>query len=202
VDVRRPLLPAALLLLATGCGGEQEAAGGAAAPSLAAAEPPASFGFGRPATEADIAAWDIDVRPDGAGLPPGSGSVQLGREVYAAKCAACHGATGTEGPNDVLVGRVPGDSFPFGNDPALRKTIGNYWPYASTLYDYVHRAMPYDSPGSLTPGETYSVVAYLLHRNELLPADATLDARSLPQVRMPARDRFVADDRRGGPEVR
>ena len=154
--------------------------------------PPARFGLGRAATAAEIKAWDIDVMPDGDGLPPGSGTPAGGVKIYTRKCAACHGPSGTEGPFDRLVGRDQG--------PA--RTIGNYWPYATTLYDYVHRAMPLGAPGSLAPDEVYSLVAYLLWRNEIIPETAVIDARTLPRVVMPARDRFVADDRRGGPEIR
>jgi mono/diheme cytochrome c family protein len=159
---------------------------------------PASFGFGRPATPSEIAAWDIDVRPDGMGLPPGRGTSADGAPVYAARCASCHGRTGKEGPNDILVGRLPGDAFPFGRDPRFPKTIGNYWPYATTLFDYVRRAMPADVPGSLTDTEVYAITAYLLFLNDLIPAGAVIDATSLPKVMMPARDRFVPDPR-GGP---
>jgi S-disulfanyl-L-cysteine oxidoreductase SoxD len=164
--------------------------------------PPARFGFGRPATAAEITAWDIAVRPDGKGLPPGRGTAREGAGVYAARCAACHGLTGREGPFDRLVGREPRQGFPFGRDASLARTIGNYWPYATTLYDYVHRAMPLDRPGSLAPDQIYSLVAYLLWRNEIIPDSAVIDARTLPRVVMPAHDRFVVDDRRGGPDLR
>ena len=160
------------------------------------------FGFGRPATAAEIGAWDIDVRPDGAGLPPGRGTVAQGKAVYAARCAACHGEAGRNGPFDALVGREPRSGFPFGRDPSLVRTIGNYWPYATTLYDYVHRAMPWTQPGSLEPDEVYGLVAYLLFLNQIVPQNAVLDAATLPKVVMPARDRFVRDNRRGGPGVR
>lgn len=160
------------------------------------------FGFGRPATAAEIAAWDIDVGPDGTGLPPGSGTVELGSTIYAARCAACHGPTGIEGPDDHLVGRIEGDAFPFGSDPTQTRTVGNYWPYATTLFDYIRRAMPFDTPGSLRADEVYSLAAYLLFLNEIVPRDAVMDAETLPAVVMPARGRFVPDDRRGGPEVR
>ena len=153
---------------------------------------PARFGFGRAATAEEIKAWDIDVMPDGEGLPPGSGTPAGGAKSYARTCAACHGPSGTEGPFDRLVGR----------DRALVRTIGNYWPYATTLYDYIHRAMPLGAPGSLTPDEVYGLVAYLLWRNEIIAETAVIDARTLPRVVMPARDRFVVDDRRGGPEIR
>jgi len=160
------------------------------------------FGFGHRATATEIAAWDIDVRPDGTGLPPGSGTVAQGSRIYAARCAACHGATGVEGPNDRLVGRIEGDAFPFGNDTSQVETIGNYWPYATTVFDYIRRAMPYEAPGSLSADEVYSLTAYLLFLNEIVPQEAAMDASTLPAVRMPARDRFVPDDRQGGPEIR
>jgi S-disulfanyl-L-cysteine oxidoreductase SoxD len=164
--------------------------------------PPARFGFGRPATAEEIAAWDIAVRPDGKGLPPGQGTARSGAPIYARRCASCHGATGREGPSERLVGREPREGFPFGRDPALVKTVGNYWPYATTLYDYINRAMPLNAPSSLAPDEVYGLVAYLLWRNEIVVDTATIDARTLPRVVMPARDRFVMDDRRGGPEIR
>ena len=153
------------------------------------------LGIGRPATPAEIAALDIDVGPDGAGLPPGRGTSADGAPIYAARCAGCHGKTGKEGPNDVLVGRQPGDAFPFARDPRAPKTIGSYWPYATTVFDYIRRAMPPDAPGSLGDDEVYGLVAYLLFLNELIPADAVIDAASLPKVKMPARDHFVPDTR-------
>lgn len=162
-------------------------------------EAPAQLGFGRPASAEEIAAWDIDVAPDGAGLPPGDGTPLAGATVYARKCAACHGRSGTEGPFDQLVGREPRVGFPFGRDPSLVKTVGNYWPYATTLYDYINRAMPLDAPGSLTPGEVYSLVAFLLWRNEIIDSATDINAHTLPRVSMPAHDRFVLDNRRGGP---
>lgn len=164
-----------------------------------AVEEPASLGIGRRATEAEIKSWDIDVRPDGTGLPPGRGTVAEGEPIYAEKCAACHGKTGKEGPNDKLVGREPRDGFPFARDPSVAKTIGNYWPYATTVFDYIRRAMPPNALGSLQDDEIYSLVAYLLYLNELIPADTVVDATSLPKVMMPARDRFVTDPR-GGPK--
>jgi len=156
---------------------------------------PATFGIGRPATPAEIAALDIDIGPEGAGLPPGRGTAAAGAPIYAARCAGCHGKTGREGPNDVLVGRLPGDAFPFARDPRAPKTIGSYWPYATTVFDYIRRAMPPDAPGSLKDEEVYGLVAYLLAMNELIPQDAIVDAASLPKVQMPARAHFVPDTR-------
>ena len=152
------------------------------------------FGFGRPATLQEIGALDISIRPDGKGLPVGSGTAAQGRAIYAVKCAVCHGKTGREGPHGVLVG-------PMG-DTTKAKTIGNYWPYATTIFDYVRRAMPYNAPGSLTAAEVYSITAYLLAANKVIDSTRVIDARSLPGIVMPAKGLFVVDDRRGGPEVR
>lgn len=165
---------------------------------------PGSFGIGREATSAEIQAWDIDVMPDGTGLPPGSGTVADGASIYEAKCASCHGVTGTEGPNDRLIGREPVEGFPFGQDATLlgQRTIGNYWPYATTIFDYILRAMPQNAPGSLTADEVYSLTAFLLHRNAIIPEDAVMTAGTLPHVVMPAHERFVLDNRRGGVEIR
>lgn len=153
------------------------------------AQPPARYGIGRSATPGEIAARDIDIPPDGRGLPPGRGTPAEGAAIYATKCAKCHGATGREGPNDVLVGREPRD-FGFSANPKAARTIGNYWPYATTVFDYVRRAMPPEAPGSLTDAEVYALSAHLLHLNELIPATAVMDATTLPKVAMPARDRF------------
>ena len=156
---------------------------------------PKSFGLGRSASAAEIALIDIDVRPDGKGLPAGSGTVKSGKEIYALKCAACHGATGTEGPNDRLV---------VGDTTKVRriKAIGNYWPYATTIFDYVRRAMPFNQPGSLTNEEVYSLTAYLLNTNGLINEKTVMNAVSLPKVKMPAQNWFVPDDRTGGSEIR
>lgn len=175
---------------------------GAIVVALLAQDEDPKFGFGREPTEAEIEALDIDVMPDGTGLPPGEGTVAEGRALYYQLCASCHGVTGTEGPNDVLVGREPRDGFPFGTDPSLTKTVGNYWPYATTLYDYTNRAMPFDEPGSLEPNEVYSLVAFILFMNELIEEDVVMDSNALPEVAMPARDRFVPDNRSGGPELK
>ncbi len=145
------------------------------------------YGLGRPATPAEIAQWNIDVAPDGAGLPPGEGSVRQGEAVYANRCASCHGDRGQGHPMDRLVGGASAIAT-----KKLVKTVGNYWPYATTLFDFVRRAMPFDAPQSLSPSETYAVCAYVLFLNGILPADATLDAKSLPRVRMPNRNGFVS----------
>ena len=176
-----------------------KAGAGKPAPAFNAdtAQWPVSFGFGREATPQQIAALDIDVRPDGLGLPAGSGTVRLGQAIYLTKCIACHGsaekvAPGVKLPAPVLV-----------SDGASKaKAIGNYWPYASTVFDYIRRSMPYNLPGSLTNNEVYSVTAYLLNANKIIKADAVLDAQTLPKIVMPAQKLFIADDRKGGPEVR
>ena len=157
---------------------------------MATAEEPLQYGFGRAATEVEITAWDIDVSPTGERLPPGRGTVQQGAAIYAIKCAACHGPTGTEGPKDRLVG---GQGSLATDHPA--KTIGSYWPYATTLYDYINRAMPLNAPQSLTPDDVYAIVAWLLHQNGIVPADMVIDAQTLPAVKMPNRAGFVADPR-------
>ena len=166
---------------------------------------PARFGFGRAATPAEIQKIDIDAGPDGVGLPAGSGTAMTGAAIYAAKCAACHGPAG-EGTAvaGALVGRIPNDSFTFATSPGneRRKTVGSWWPCAPTLYDYVHRAMPFDKPGTLTPDEVYSVVAFVLAKNAIIKDDFVIDATSLPAVRMPSRDRFVPDDREKSNRVR
>ena len=157
---------------------------------------PGRFGFGTPATEERVALWDIDIKPDGEGLPPGSGTVAEGQVVYEAQCLQCHGPTGTEGPNDRLVSSGPWEQWPAG------RTVGGYWPYATTLYDYTRKAMPQTTPGILSDDDVYAVVAYVLHLSGLVPADGVMDAASLAAVEMPYRDRFVPDDRTGGPEIR
>ncbi|MBN9384547.1 MAG: cytochrome c [Chitinophagaceae bacterium] len=155
---------------------------------------PLHFGFGRIATTKEIAALNISIRPDGKGLPAGSGTVREGRAIYLMKCAACHGSTGVEGPQARLVA-------PMG-DTTRAKAIGNYWPYATTLFDYTRRAMPYNAPGSLSAGEVYSLTAFLLYANKIIDSEKVINAASLPQVVMPAKKFFVTDDRRGGPEIR
>jgi len=122
-------------------------------------------------------------------LPPGSGSVARGKEIYQTKCLACHGEKGKGGPNDRLAGRYNPD-INFARDTQAVRTIGNYWPYATTLYDYINRAMPFTAPGSLSADEIYSLVAYLLYLNGIISEDTVIDARKLPQVVMPAKQLF------------
>lgn len=167
---------------------------------------PATYGLGTAATPAEVAALNTDASPSGAGLPAGSGNATDGAALYQAQCSSCHGANG-EGaagnpPGPALVGREPREGFGFGNDPKLVRTVGNYWPEATTLFDYIKRTMPLTAPGSLSDNQVYSLTAHLLVANEILPAGATLDSASLMAVKMPAKDRFVPDDRRGGSVVR
>jgi S-disulfanyl-L-cysteine oxidoreductase SoxD len=162
-------------------------------------------GLGRAATAQEIAALDVDVGPDGAGLPPGKGSAADGAVLYAAKCANCHGdkGQGMAPAFPALVGRDPaGEKFEFANDHKIAKTVGNYWENATSLFDYVRRAMPLTLPGSLSNDEVYALVAHLLAENRIIPPTASLDSAALMQVRMPAAGHFVTDDRRGGATVR
>jgi mono/diheme cytochrome c family protein len=143
-------------------------------------------GLGTPISAEDLAPWDISVQPDGSGLPPGSGSASTGAELYAVHCVACHGAGGVGQPNDRLVG---------GQGTLMQlqqvRTIGSFWPYASTVFDYIRRAMPFHAPQSLTNDQVYALTAYLLAENGIIDKNATLDARSLARVRMPNRDGFI-----------
>lgn len=221
--------PALVLLLAAACGGEDAPAAGdeASAPAsrsasadtaplppiaagaaplvpvtAAAGELPGRFGFGRAADPAEIARLEVDVLPDGSGLPGGRGTVAEGAEVYRTRCASCHGVDGRNGPFDPLVSPPGEREFPSSRGPSPPTTVGNYWPHATSLFEYVARAMPMQAPGTLEADEIYAVVAWLLHRNGIVGEDAVMDPGTLPEVRMPARDRFVVDDRTGGPGTR
>ena len=160
--------------------------------ALLAPNAQAAYGIGTPLSEQDVAAWNIDVAPDGRGLPAGSGDVLTGAHIFAAQCAACHGAQGQGLIGDALVG---GQGTLATAKP--KRTIGSYWPYATTLFDYIHRAMPYNAPESLSADEVYAVCAFLLNQNGIVPPDTRLDAVSLPRVKMPNRDGFVVDPRPG-----
>jgi len=168
---RRAALPLALFV--TACG-----------------TPPPVPTIGHAVTEREIAGWDIDVSPGNGGLPAGRGSVAEGRRVYAEACAGCHGGAGDDGPAPKLRG---GRGSLASAKPLM--TIGSYWPYAETLFDYVRRAMPFDRPGSLSDDQVYAVTAYLLRINDILPEDGELDAARLAQIRMPNRAGFVPDPR-------
>lgn len=158
----------------------------ASGPALAA-----GFDLGRPATEDEITAWDIDVRPDGLGLPEGSGDVWTGEEIFTERCAVCHGDFGE------AVGRWP--QLAGGQETLTRdrpvKTIGSFWPYLSTVWDYVHRAMPFGDAQSLTADETYAITAYLLYLNDLVEDDFTLSKENFTEVRLPNEENFYQDDR-------
>ena len=148
--------------------------------------------FGKPIAEADIAAWDIDVRtPDGKGLPAGKGSVAEGKAIYAAQCAACHGEDAKGGP---MYGTMVGGIGSFTTNTRVL-TPGSMYPYAPILFDYVRRTMPMTAPQSLTNDQVYALSAYILNFNGLVPADAVMDAASLTKVTMPNRNGFIVDDR-------
>ena len=149
-----------------------------------------STGLGRPATGVEIEAWGPIIGPDGAGLPPGRATAADGGRVYERWCARCHGVTGTEGPDTRLVG---GQGSLEGDQP--QKTVGSYWPAATTLWDYVNRAMPFDQAGALTADEVYATVAYVLYLNDIVGIDDPIDAATLPAVEMPNRNGFVTDPR-------
>ncbi len=152
------------------------------------------YGFGNPASAADIARIDIDVMPDGRGAPPGQGNYIQGKKIYADRCAACHGAdmanpvkstgaTALRGGRGTLASGEP------------KKTVESYWPYASTLFDYVKRAMPFNTPGSLTDNEVYAVVAYILAEGEIIDSNTIMNAKAIAKVKMPNRNGFIPDTR-------
>ena len=212
--------PLAIAILAAGCAGPESGPASTDAPATASTNAPATadaapantgapaghpdrFGFGREATHEEIAAWDIDVMPDGAGLPEGEGTHADGTPLYLRHCASCHGRTGEGGSAEPLVGYEPGTAPPFGpryeewrgDGEDVPFTVGNYWPYATTLFDYIRRAMPSNAPGTLSDDEVYALTAWLLVENGIIGADAAMNATTLPQVEMPARDVFVPQER-------
>lgn len=155
--------------------------------------------FGQPVSEADISTWNIDIRaPDGAGLPPGRGTVAQGKKIYEAKCTACHGADAKGG---AVYGTMVGGIGSFKGSPRV-VTPGSMYPYAPILFDYIRRTMPMDSPQTLNTNEIYAVSAYLLNLNGLLPADGAVDQNSMARIRMPNRDGFLVDDRPDSRAVR
>jgi cytochrome c len=154
-----------------------------AAPAVAA---PLAYGFGQPATPAEIAGWNIDVRPDGSGLPKGRGSVAEGQAIYDEKCASCHGTFGESNSYLQLAGGVGS----LASDQPMR-TTGSKLNYAPTLWDYINRAMPFNAPQTLTPNEVYALTAYVLNLNDIVPNDAVLDQDSLPKLVMPNRNGFT-----------
>ena len=141
----------------------------------------AGLNLGQPVTEADLAGWDISILPDGRSLPPGRGTARQGETVYIEKCQSCHGVKGAGGPNDILVG---GHDTIASDKPAV-KTVGSFWSYATTLFDYIRRAMPWQMPKSMTDDEVYAVSAYILHLNGIIGVDEVIDRESLRKVRMP-----------------
>jgi S-disulfanyl-L-cysteine oxidoreductase SoxD len=155
---------------------------------------PTPHRLGKLATPAQIAAQDITVFPDGRGLPPGRGTAREGAGIYAARCAVCHGPRGEGTPNFPQLAGGRGSLTT--NTPVL--TVGSYWPFATTLWDYTRRAMPYLEPGSLTTSETYAVTAFVLYLNGIVDEDFVLDERTLPHVKMPNRDGFFSDPRGPG----
>lgn len=155
---------------------------------------PDSFGWGRLALQKEIDSLSVTVFPDGTGLPKGSGNAVLGKSIYIQKCAACHGISGYEGPEEILV-------VPIGEDKSERKpkTVGNYWPYATTLFDYIRRAMPTNAPGSLTDEEVYSLTAWLLFANGIIEESRVINRNNLPLIQLPNQFNFKPDDRTTGP---
>jgi len=141
--------------------------------------------LGKPITAQELAPWDIHIMPDGTGLPAGSGTSAQGAPIFAQKCAACHGEGAKGGQSAALVGGPPRASLDGG------KTIPNYWPHATTLFDFIRRAMPYQAPKSLTDNEVYAVTAYILALNKLIGETDVVDAQSLPKVKMPNRENFI-----------
>jgi len=164
-----------------------------AACPLARAEEPGHFGYGQIATPAEIKGWNIDARgDDGAGLPPGKGSVEKGAEVFAEQCAACHG---TFGEGEGRFPKLVGGAGTLRNDrPEL--TVGSYWPFAPTLFDYINRAMPMPAPHTLSSDDVYALTAYILNLNDIVPNEFVADRDSLPKVKMPNRDHFIWTDPR------
>lgn len=150
---------------------------------------PDRFGIGREPDPGEILSWDIDISPSGENLPDGQGTVEHGERIYAQWCLACHGPEGANGINDQLVGHFDFEND-FAGDTSLPRTIGNFWPYATTLYDYINRSMPMATPGTLTADEVYSLVAYLLYLNGIVEEDTVIDAATLPSIEMPANHLF------------
>jgi hypothetical protein len=157
-------------------------------PAILAQSP--TFGVGRAPKAGELEQIDIDVSPDGKGLRPGSGTAAKGKDVYTRRCETCHGPTGKEGPQDVLSG---GKGSLATERP--QKTVGSYWPYATTLWDYINRAMPFDHPSTLTPDEVYSAAAYVLFLNGIVGEQDVIDQKTLPNIQMPNRGGFVSDPR-------
>jgi cytochrome c len=146
--------------------------------------------LGKALDAADVAAWDISIQPDGTGLPPGAGTPAQGARIYAEKCAQCHGPDGKGGVAGVTASPLVGGG-PITDISAAMKTIANFWPYATTLFDYTRRAMPWQQPMTLANDEVYALTAYILAQNKLIGENDTMNAQTLPKVRMPNRDGFI-----------
>jgi len=164
-----------------------------------------SYGLGKSPTAEEIRAWDIAISPTGKELPPGSGSAKEGAPLYAQKCAACHGATGYGGRAPQLIRTESTTPPPAGKappclSPCIRNetVMGIYSPYATTIWDYINRGMPFGKEGTLTPNEVYALTAFLLYKNGVIPEDQLVDAQSLPQIKMPNRDGYVLPDWKHG----
>ena len=157
--------------------------------SVAFAQAPGYGNLGRAPSREEIQAWNQSIGPQGKELPPGSGTAKQGEEIFAAKCAACHGPNGegTQASPRLIGGRGAL------NTPTPSRTLGNYWPFATTIWDYVNRAMPPKQEGSLSASDVYALTAFILYRNEIVPEGQVLDAASLPKVKMPNRDGFIPD---------
>lgn len=184
----RRLFPLTLLAALVAC------RGGDGAPGTATTANGTGYGLGQPADVQLVARLDTDVDPSGSALPAGRGTAAEGAVLYAAQCAMCHGAEGQGMPPAFprLLGRdQKAEDFNFASDHKLPKTIGNYWPYATTLFDYIRRAMPLTAPGSLTDDQVYALTAYLLAADGVIPKETTLDAAALAAVKMPYTDRFI-----------
>ena len=170
MSMHKPVIYAVVLALTLGLG-----------VTIAADAP----GLGKSIADSDLQLWDISILPDGTGLPPGSGTPAQGARIYLAKCFACHGENGKGGINAALVGGAPitGVDSP--------KTIANFWPYATTIFDFTRRAMPWQQPRSLTNDEVYALTAYILSLNKLIGDNDVMDSKTLPKVKMPNRDGFI-----------
>jgi cytochrome c len=149
-----------------------------------------TYGVGRLPAAEEVKVWDLTIPSDGQGLPPGSGTAALGKALYEDRCASCHGEKG----EDPKYSRLVGGQGTLATDKPIR-TIGSFWQYATTLWSYIHRAQPFDEPGSLTADQVYAVTAYLLHLNGIIGEQEVMDAKTLPLVKMPNRDGFVFDPR-------
>ena len=177
-----PKLP--VLLIAAAIVGSGAIAG------AAQSHPAGYYGLGRAPTQAEIDGWSIAVRPDGQGLPPGQGTVSEGADIFSDQCAGCHG---TFGEGEGRYPKLAGGSLTGGRP---EPTVGTYWPFAATLWDYINRAMPFPSPHALSPDQVYAMTAYILNLNNLVPNDFVADRNSLPKVKMPNHDRFIWKDPR------